>query len=435
MQGEVDFQALRTHKSDTKRLTDGLRKLYVSGRLEPIQSRYSKARSAVVRAYQTAFPDDFPYSHLADWLLGSKTQPPLYIVPSLMAQSPAHFVLPLPDRSPPLRVSVVPMGAEGIPDAVDAALTRYGEVAFWVLEPIFRRYSLEMEELARTRQSLEPQLIWAIALNDLENEHPELVEEIHERYRGASFVLIPAFEEGIRRWEALRSRFPTLEPYFPELLEQGFSSVRGKSALPRLEDPGFEDWDGVVLRHWSTEVIEPALESPKPSTVARVPGIKHGPALMLAGDSGTNQWLGVASQPTAVQAGDRVNIRAYMRANHVAPLGSRIRAAHIEARVTNLEGALLRRVSGREFLGTTGWEAVDIDFVVPATARYMQIACVLAMTGELYFDNIVMNVERASVWRFLRRNHFARLKRRPLWSFCVSFKLSNRFSLTLREVI
>ncbi len=401
-----DLQRLLKHKADTRRLTEGLRALYQAGRLEHILHRYAKARGSMIRACQQALPDGAPIEELITWTSMPREPGTLFLVPSLLAQQPVRFTLPL-EGGAVAWISVLPMGEDGLPDQETAALIRYEEAAYWILDPLFQRFRGEITELARSRQDVTAQFTRAVVLALLDQARLALAEAARTRYLEPTALLVPEFEAGLRQWDAVRHRFPTLERYAPELLDRAVVSLEGSARLPRLRDPGFESWDGVVPREWGIEVVEPATEAPRPSSVTRVRGARRdSSALRIAGDATTNQWLGVVSRPMEVVPGDRVTIQARMRSRNVTPRGSRIRAAHLEARVLGRDGTLLRRVVGREFLGTTGWERVNIEFIAPASATSFHLACVLTMTGELFFDDIVMSVERPSMRRFLRNGGF-----------------------------
>ncbi len=401
-----DLKPILKRKSDAKTLLEGMRHAYDSGGIAQILHRYAKARGSMVRACQNALPGPAPLPELQEWTGMPPGNGTTYLVPSLLAQQPARFSVLLPDGNT-AHISVLPMDEDGIPDQDAATLIRYEEATYWFLSPLFEQFHLELQEITRFRQDAEAQLAQAAVLYLLDRHRPTLLEAAHITFGGPSARLVPVFENGFKQWEAVKPRFPTLPVYLPELLDRAILSLEGSVELPRLKDPGFESWDGVVPREWSIEVIEPATEAPRPSSVDRVRGTRRdSSALRLAADADTNQWLGVVSRPVPVSAGDRITLQARMRARNVTPRGGRIRAAHLEIRVLSRDGALLRRIVGRDFLGTTGWERVNLEFIVPAAAETLRVACVLTMIGELSFDDIVMSIERSSLRRFIRNGGF-----------------------------
>lgn len=406
----AEARLLRENKSDFKRFSESLRKLYQAARLDKLLERHQTTLRSAVDAYASAFPGDAPLTELIE-LSGEPAQAgPIFLVPSLLATSPQRLRVPLEHAQTPFRVSVLPVGDPSNLTS-EAHFARYTEVAHWALEPVFKRFSRELQEASGIHLPITEQLARALYFSAQGAARPAEVAAWRKTSLSAGYSLIPALEQKLTPWLANRGEWPTLSHFMPELLEHASLVAEGKAQVPTLSDPGFERWNGAVLDSWTVEVVEPAFSGmPRPSNLARVRGEpRSGYALLLSGDKQTNEWQGVVSEPLPVIPGDKVTVTGRMRSQDVKAMGKRVTASHLEAKVLNRDGAVLRRVLSREFVGTTPWEDVKLEFVVPAGADRMHIAAVLVMVGELYVDNISLSVERPTVRRFLRNGGFETL--------------------------
>ncbi|MFM7204895.1 MAG: hypothetical protein ACKO6N_29325 [Myxococcota bacterium] len=406
----AEVKLLKDSKSELKRFSENLRRLASSARVEKIMDRHGSTLDGAVQALTQAYPGTYPLTELEGLAGESSSEHPIYLVPSLLSSVPVRVKVPVDHAQAPFRVSVLPV-KELTAFQGDAAFYRYTEVARWALDPVFRRFQRELVEVSGVGLPLEEQLLRALFFANEASSKPAEVAAWRSISAQTGYHLVPTLEERLKGWLNDRSSYRTLSLFLPELMEQAALISEGKSKLPRLADPGFEKWSGAVLDHWRVEVVEPSLSgTARPSVISRIRSEgRNGWAVMLSGDKNTNEWQGVTSEPLLVLPGDRVTVAGRLRAKDVRSLGRRVTAAHLEARVLSRDGAVLRRVVSKEMLGTTGWEDVQLEFVVPAGADRMHISGVLAMAGELAFDNIDVNVVRPEVRRFIRNGGFEQL--------------------------
>lgn len=403
----AEARLLHDSKSDLKRFSESLRKLYQVSRLEKLMERHGRSLETAVNAYASALGDQAPIKELLELTADPPPDSPIYLVPSLLASSPVRFKASIEGPGSPYRISVLPLNDLSNLHS-ESAFMRYTEVGWWVLEPTFKRFAHEMQEASGIGLPLSEQVIRALYFVTQASNRSDEVSAWRSASLAAGYSLIPAIEEKLKPWLADRGAWATLGQYLPEVMEHASLVYEGKASLPRLNDPGFEKWNGAVLDQWSVEVVEPALSGqPRPSTISRARGeARNGWALMLSGDKQTNEWQGVMSEPLLVLPGDKVTVSGRMRSVNVNASGRRVTAAHLEARVLSRDGAVLRRLVSREFVGSHDWEDVRFDFTVPAGSDRMHLGAVLAMPGELYFDNVNVSVDRPEVRRFLRNGSF-----------------------------
>lgn len=402
-----ELRLLHDSKADLKKFTEALRKLYTVSRMEKLLERHGRSLETAYGAYASAFPDQFPIKEVAGLTEDVQPNSPIFLVPSLLASAPIRFRAPLEGAGSPYRISVLPVSDLSNLRS-EAAFMRYTEVSGWVLEPTFRRFAREMQEASGIGLPLSEQIVRALYFVMQADASPDEVSAWRSASLSAGYSLIPAIEEKLKPWLADRGNWKTLGQYLPELMEHAALVYEGKASLPRLSDPGFEKWNGAVLDQWTVEVVEPALSGmARPSIISRARGeARNGWALMLSGDKQTNEWQGVMSEPLLVLPGDKVTVSGRMRSVNVSANGRRVTAAHLEARVLSRDGAVLRRLVSTEFSGSQPWADVRFEFTVPAGADRMHLGAVLAMPGELYFDNVNVSVDRPEVRRFLRNGSF-----------------------------
>lgn len=403
----AETRLLKDNKAELKKLSEALRKLWTSARLEAVLDRYRSARENAATLLTNAYSGDEPRNQLTLLLDDPPVDSPILLVPSLLTSSAVRFKVPIEHAQSPFRVSVIPLQG-GTLDAARARYYRYTETASWLFEPIFRRFQLELSEAGAGGQSVADQLVQALYFVTAEPQHPDQVPTLRDSAIKQGGRLIRALEAAIRAWQGDHSASSSLELRLPELLERAAEVAEGRTSLPELNDGGFERWSGAVLEFWNVQVVEPAQDrSARPSRINRVRGEpRAGWALQLQGDRDTNEWQGVFSEPLPVVAGDRISVKARMRSHDVKPQGRNVIAAHLEARVFSRDGVLLRRVVGKDFTGTTFWEDVRFDVTIPASADRMQLGAVLTLPGELMVDSVSFTIERPSLRRFLRNGGF-----------------------------
>lgn len=402
-----EARLLRENKAELKKFSEALRKLWQSARLDAVLERYRTAHESAAGLLSTVYPGDAPRQELAALLDEPPTESPILLVPSLLAGSPTRFKVPIEHAQSPFKVSVIPL-AGGTLDAARASFYRYTEIASWLFEPVFRRFHPELTEAGAGGQNVAEQLVQALYFVNAEPQHPDWIPSLRDSVIKQGGKLVRALESAIRAWQGDHEASTVLEFRLPELLERAAEVAEGRTSLPALNDGGFERWSGAVLEFWNVQVVEPSQDRiSRPSRINRVRGEPRGGwALQLQGDRETNEWQGVFSEPLQVVPGDKVTVRCRMRSHDVKPSGRKVIAAHLEARVFSRDGVLLRRVVGKEFTGTTFWEDVSFEVVIPANADRMQLGAVLTMPGELMVDAMSFDIERPSLRRFIRNGGF-----------------------------